>query len=248
MVKMKRLKISSITLNTINDTISIVKSEGTLILHLSHYINSDTIVKANYPHYNYCHSLKDRKSKNLNYNAYYSQKKKFKKINATAINVAKDLYDLLQYFSKLPHNPPIRDNSIFLKKNHHTALLDYLKIIYRNNKEFHYFKNTQHIEEGNNTSYNILDLESSTLSKTSPIRVQEVTSFSMPIEDFKKVATKLAKCIFHSISGKVKEQFNKEMLCHKKLHFHVETFKAYVLFQAFCASNLIREQGKTTKS
>ncbi len=72
MAKMKRLRISSVTLNIINNIISIVKPERILTLHLSHYINPDTVVEANYPHYNYRHSLKDEKSKDLNYNAYYS--------------------------------------------------------------------------------------------------------------------------------------------------------------------------------
>ncbi len=182
-----------------------MESEGTLTLYPSCYINPDTVVEANYLYYNYHYSLKDEKSKDLNYDTYYSQKKKFKKINVTAINIAKDLHDLLQYFSKLPRNPSIHDNSVFSKKNYYTTLLDYLKIIYCNNKEFHYFKGTQHIEERNNTSYSILDLESSTLSKMSPIRIQEVISFSMPIKDFKKIVTKLAECIFHLISGEAKE-------------------------------------------
>jgi len=115
------------------------------------------------------------------------------------------LYNLLQYFSKLSRNPPTCNNSVFSKKNYRTALLDHLKIIYRNNKEFHYFKSTQCIEKENNTSYSILDLESFTLSKMSPIRIQEVISFSMPIKDFKKIVTKLAECIFHLISGEAKE-------------------------------------------
>jgi len=148
----------------------------------------------------------------------------------------------------LSRNPPTCNNSVFSKKNYRTALLDHLKIIYRNNKEFHYFKSTQCIEKENNTSYSILDLESFTLSKMLPIHVQEVISFSTPTEDFKKAATKLAECIFHSVSGEVKEQFNKEILYCKELCFHVETFKAYVLLQAFCISNLIRKQEETTKS
>ncbi len=68
---MKRLRISNIILNTINNTISIVKTERTLILYPSCYINPDTIVEANYPYYNYYHFLKDKKSKDLNYDAYY---------------------------------------------------------------------------------------------------------------------------------------------------------------------------------
>ncbi len=69
---MKRLRISIVILNIINNTISIVKSEEILTLHPSHYINPDIIVEANYLHYNYHHSLKDGKNKNLNYDAYYS--------------------------------------------------------------------------------------------------------------------------------------------------------------------------------
>jgi len=115
------------------------------------------------------------------------------------------LHDLLQYFSKLSHNPSTHDNSVFSKKNYRIALLNHLKIIHHNNKEFHYFKDTQHIEEGNNTSYSIIDFESFTLSKTSLIRVQEVTSFYTPTKDFKKAATKLAERIFYSVSGEVKE-------------------------------------------
>jgi hypothetical protein len=249
MATMKKLRISNVTLNMTNDTISIVEPGATLTLHPNRYVNPET-VEANYPHYNYRYSLEDSNSGDLIYDAHYSQKK-FKEINTTAISVAKDLHDLLKCLSKLPRNPPTRDNSIFSKKNYRTALLDHLKIVHRNNTEFQFFKGSRRIDEGNKASDNIdniLDIESTTLLEASPICVQEVTSFSTLTEDFEKIATKLAERIFHSVSGEAKEQSNKEMSRRKELRFHVETFKAYVLLQAFCASNLTREQGETKKS
>ena len=62
------------------------------------------------------------------FNAIYTSPKKYKEICPSAINVAKDLHILINLLSKLPSNPPMRNKSVFTKKElYRKALIDQLK-------------------------------------------------------------------------------------------------------------------------
>jgi hypothetical protein len=108
---MKGHDILNVAFNISDDTISITDPEGTLILHnrANAYYETDSI-----GHYNYINSSEG--GGDLVYDASYSQKKIFKEINASAINLAKDLNILFKYFTYLPQNPPMHDKTVFSKK------------------------------------------------------------------------------------------------------------------------------------
>lgn len=237
----KQHGILSVMFNIPQDQISIVDSEGTLVLQPNQYAdpNQDGI-----SHYNYVNSSEANDDDGLDFNASYSQKiqkkKKFKEISPVAIKVGKDLHILLNIFSKLPQSPPMRDKTVFSKKEYYRkALLEHLKMIHQNDQEFQFFRGTKRVElyQTNGDS-----LESDT--KVS-IKVQEGDDFT---DNFKDIATKLAENIYRSVTGEVNEQISKEMSRRKELRLHVEMFKAYTRLQAFCALNLSRGQGETTKS
>ena len=242
LLNMKGQGIRSVTFDVPNDTISVADSEGTLILRPNQYANPDEIA-----HYNYINSLESYNEEDLVFNANYSQKRKFKEICTVAINVGNDLHALLSIFSKLPQNPPMRDKAVFSKKEYYRiALLDYVKTIHQNDTEFQFFKGTQHVILNQVNEYN---LEPGITSKVS-IKVQDGLDYSTDnfTDSFKEIATKLAENIYQSVNREVNEQINREMSRRKEMRLHVEMFKAYTRLQAFCALNLSREQGETTRS
>lgn len=205
---MKQHGVLSVTFDIPKETISVVDSESTLILHSNQYAD-------------------------------YFQKKKIKEICPSAIKVGMDLHILLDLFLKLPQEPPMRDKAIFPKKeNYRKAVLDYLKIISKNNQEFKFFKGTRSV---------ILNQVGGSLELVTkvPIKVQQGDNFSV---NFKYIAKKLAENIYQSVNGEANEQINKEMSRRKELRFHVEMFKSYTRLQAFCALNLSRSRGETTRS
>jgi hypothetical protein len=121
---MKGHNILNVAFNISDDTISITDPEGTLILHncANACYETDSI-----GHYNNINSSGG--GSDLVYDASYSQKKIFKEIDASAINLAKDLNILFKYFTYLPQNPPMCDKAVFSKKeNYRKALIDHLKI------------------------------------------------------------------------------------------------------------------------
>ena len=242
LLNMKGQGIRSVTFDVPNDTISVADSEGTLILRPNQYANPDEIA-----HYNYINSLESYNEEDLVFNANYSQKRKFKEICTVAINVGNDLHALLSIFSKLPQNPPMRDKAVFSKKEYYRiALLDYVKTIHQNDTEFQFFKGTQHVILSQVDEHN---LEPGITSKVS-IKVQDGLDYSTDnfTDSFKEIATKLAENIYQSVNREVNEQINREMSRRKEMRLHVEMFKAYTRLQAFCALNLSREQGETTRS
>lgn len=242
LLNMKGQGIRSVTFDVPNDTISVADSEGTLILRPNQYANPDEIA-----HYNYINSIESYNEEDLVFNANYSQKRKFKEICTVAINVGNDLHALLSIFSKLPQNPPMRDKAVFSKKEYYRiALLDYVKTIHQNDTEFQFFKGTQQVILNQVDEHNS---ESGITSKVS-IKVQDGLDYSTDnfTDSFKEIATKLAENIYQSVNREVNEQVNREMSRRKEMRLHVETFKAYTRLQAFCALNLSREQGETTRS
>jgi hypothetical protein len=231
LINMKGHDILNVAFNISDDTISITDPEGTLILHnrANACYETDSI-----GHYNYINSSEE--GSDLVYDASYSQKKIFKEIDASAINLAKDLNILFKYFTYLPQNPPMRDKVVFSKKeNYRKTLIDHLKITHRNKTEFQLFKGTQNVDQFCKNNENTTSV---VVSKVS-IKVQEKSCYSINdfTDNFKNVATKLAENIFQSVNGEINEQINKEMSRRKELRFHVELFKAYIRLQAFCSSN-----------
>ena len=105
-MKIKEHGILNAHFNISNDAITVVDSEGTLILHSNQYVPNMTV-------------------------HYKEQFKEFKKISSTAINIAKDLNILLNLLTKLSLNPPMRDKSIFTKKEYfRKALIEHVRIIH----------------------------------------------------------------------------------------------------------------------
>ena len=242
---MKQHGILSVTFNVPNDMISVVNSEGTLNLHPIQYTDSaddmDSIA-----HYNYINSLDGYNDADLGFNASYSQKKNFKELCASAINIANDLHELLNIFSKLPQNPPMRDKAVFSKKEYYRkALIDHVKLIHQNDRSFQFFKGTQHVM--------LNQMDESSLESRSKMSIkvhQEGLCYDADnfTDSFAEIATKLAENIYQSVNGEVNEHINREISRRKDLCLHVEMFKAYTQLQAFCALNLSRDQGETTRS
>lgn len=201
LANMKRFEILSVTFNMPEDTISVISSEGTLMLHPNQYPDPEEDNRI--ATYNYVHSS-DYNGEGLNFNASYSPKKKFKEICSSAINVARDLHDLLMHYSKLPRDPPMRDKTVFSKKEgYRKALIEHLKEI-SNDNEFRLFKGAQRITV-NQIERNSLE----PVTKVS-IRVQKGNDFSV-------TAKKLAENIYQSVNGEVNEQINKVKI--KKIFF-----------------------------
>lgn len=229
---MRRHGILSVSFNVQKGVITVADLAGTLTLHPNQYANPEEGIA----NYNYVHSS-GYNGEGLNFDASYSQKKKFKEICPSAIKVGNDLHVLLSLFSKLPQNSPMRDKTVFSKKeDYRKALLDHLKVISQNDNEFQFFKGTQRV------IMNQIELES--ITKV-PIRIQKGDNFSA---DFQNIAIKLARSIYASVNGELKEQISKELSRRKELRFHVEMYKSYILLQAFCSLNLSRSRGETAKS
>jgi hypothetical protein len=234
--------ILNVAFNISDDTISITNPEGTLILHnfANTYYEIDNI-----QHYNYINSSEG--GGDLVYDAKYSQKTNIKEIDASAINLAKDLSILLKYFTHLPQNPPMRNKAVFSRKeNYRKALIDNLKITHQNKTEYQFFKGAQNVDKFCKNNENTTSMGVSKVS----IKVQEKACYSIDnfTDNFRNVATKLAENIFQSVNGEMNEQINKEMSRRKELRFHVELYKAYIRLQAFCSSNLSRSPGENPKT
>jgi mRNA-degrading endonuclease YafQ of YafQ-DinJ toxin-antitoxin module len=170
---MKEHGILNAHFNIPNDTITIVDSEGTLILHPNQYVPNTTV-------------------------HYKEQFKEFKEINSTAINVAKDLNILLNLLTKLPLNPPMRDKSIFTKKEYfRKALIEHVRIIHRNNTEFQFFKSALHVE--------INQIENR--SKSAKVSIKQKGL----MDSFNDITKELAENIYFSVNGEINEQINKKL-------------------------------------
>ncbi|GBB99115.1 hypothetical protein RclHR1_34170001 [Rhizophagus clarus] len=141
---------------------SITDPEGTLILHnRTNTCEIDSIV-----HYNYINSLEG--DGNFVYDVRYSKKLTIKEIDASAINLAKDLNILLKYFKYLPQNPPMCDKA--------------------------FFKGAQNVDRFYRTNENTTSV---VVSKVS-IKVQKKANYSINnfTNNFKNIATKLTENIF----------------------------------------------------
>ena len=175
-MKMKEHGILNAHFNISNDTITVVNSEGTLILHPNHpnqYVPNTTV-------------------------HYKEQFKEFKEINPTAINIATDLNILLNLLTKLPLNPPMRDKSIFTKKEYfRKALIEHVRIIHRNNTEFQFFKDALRVE--------INQIENRSKSAKVSIKQKGLT------DSFNDIAKELAENIYFSVNEEINEQINKKL-------------------------------------
>ncbi|GES82399.1 hypothetical protein GLOIN_2v1849317 [Rhizophagus clarus] len=252
--KLKKTGVKSVTMNLVNNNIQFVDSTGTLMIKPNHVNSDDITINANFPHYDY------NQTSDLNFGAKFIELKKSKKLDMASIRLAEDLHKLLDYIGKLPNNPPIRDRSIFSKKEkYREALISHLEKI-NSTKDFQFFRGTQRINlipddnqkkipDENQKKIPAENQKNRRSFKISPIRVQEKTSSLTELSDeFKKIAKDLSEDIFLCVMGEANEQGNKEMARRRELRFHVEFFRSYIQLQAFCEINLNRKQSETTKS
>ncbi|UZO15343.1 uncharacterized protein OCT59_006770 [Rhizophagus irregularis] len=236
--KLKNTGVKSVTMNLVNNNIRFMDSTGTLVIKPNHVNSDDITINASFPHYDY------NQASDLSFEANIIELKKFKELDMASIRLAEDLHKLLGYIGKLPNNPPIRDRSIFSKKEEYReALISHLEKI-NSTQDFQSFRGTQRINLISDDNQ-----KSCSSFKILPIRVQEKTSSLTELSDeFKKIAKDLSEDIFLSVMGEANEQGNKEMARRKELRFHIGFFKLYIQLQAFCEINLNRKQSETTKS
>lgn len=254
--KMKKIRINSVTLSSINNNIRFTDSTGTLTIKSNCHINFDNaLVNTNFPHYVY-NQNSEIGSEGINFEAEFTKTKKVQELNITTIELARDLHRLLDHIDKLPNNPPMRDKSFFSKKpQYRAAIIKYLSEI-NTAEEFECFRGTQRIDlilrcNDNQKNWDNQTHATRSFSTSLPIRVQEASFLliNMRLKDeFKNIVKELSENIFFSVTGEAKEQGNKEMARRHELRFHVELLKSYLRLQAFCEINLCRRQGETTKS
>lgn len=244
LTRMKRFdSVENINLDVYNDEIKIVDSEGTLILSSNRTIYPG--VADNIVHFNYINSSRGYNYGDPGFDATYSLKKKYKEIKQSAINVAKDLHLLLNLYYKLPSNPPMRDKSVFSRKElYRRALIDQLQS-QQNQSEFLFFRGAQRVELNQDQSNECLEEQDKVLIKVQESSQHSIDSFT---DRFRIIAKNLAENIYNSVNREINEQVSKELSRRRELRFHVALFKAYICLQAFCSLNLSRGQGETTKS
>ncbi|GET65956.1 hypothetical protein GLOIN_2v1848653 [Rhizophagus irregularis DAOM 181602=DAOM 197198] len=122
--KLKNTGVKSVTMNLVNNNIRFMDSTGTLVIKPNHVNSDDITINASFPHYDY------NQASDLSFEANIIELKKFKELDMASIRLAEDLHKLLGYIGKLPNNPPIRDRSIFSKKEEYReALISHLEKI-----------------------------------------------------------------------------------------------------------------------
>ncbi|UZO12235.1 uncharacterized protein OCT59_003781 [Rhizophagus irregularis] len=205
--KLKNTGVKSVTMNLVNNNIRFMDSTGTLVIKPNHVNSDDITINASFPHYDY------NQASDLSFEANIIELKKFKELDMASIRLAEDLHKLLGYIGKLPNNPPIRDRSIFSKKEEYReALISHLEKI-NSTQDFQSFRGTQRINLISDDNQ-----KSCSSFKILPIRVQEKTSSLTELSDeFKKIAKDLSEDIFLSVMGEANEQGNKEMARRKEL-------------------------------
>ncbi|GET65937.1 hypothetical protein GLOIN_2v1849317 [Rhizophagus irregularis DAOM 181602=DAOM 197198] len=214
--KLKNTGVKSVTMNLVNNNIRFMDSTGTLVIKPNHVNSDDITINASFPHYDY------NQASDLSFEANIIELKKFKELDMASIRLAEDLHKLLGYIGKLPNNPPIRDRSIFSKKEEYReALISHLEKI-NSTQDFQSFRGTQRINLISDDNQ-----KSCSSFKILPIRVQEKTSSLTELSDeFKKIAKDLSEDIFLSVMGEANEQGNKEMARRKELRKQSETTKS----------------------
>ncbi|CAB5180456.1 unnamed protein product [Rhizophagus irregularis] len=196
--KLKNTGVKSVTMNLVNNNIRFMDSTGTLVIKPNHVNSDDITINASFPHYDY------NQASDLSFEANIIELKKFKELDMASIRLAEDLHKLLGYIGKLPNNPPIRDRSIFSKKEEYReALINHLEKI-NSTQDFQFFCSTQRINLISDDNQ-----KSCSSFKILPIRVQEKTSSLTELSDeFKKIAKDLSEDIFLSVMEK---QMSKEI-------------------------------------
>jgi len=118
---------------------------GTLMIKPNQCSIDPDEINVNYPHYNYNQSSDDE-SEELSFEAKFIKIKTYKELDNATIGLGKDLHRLLEHVHKLPDNPPVRDRSIFNKKEkYRAALIDHLDEIH-SVEEFQFFSGSQSTE------------------------------------------------------------------------------------------------------
>ncbi|CAB4446038.1 unnamed protein product [Rhizophagus irregularis] len=154
-----------------------------------------------------------------------------------AVNLGKDLHEILQFIHKLPTCPPTRDKKIFSwNELYRQAIINHLM----NDSEFSFLKGFKQLIGDSLNDIILMDIPSSNHTRVPFIAKDE--------NEIKNILHKLVGNIFNSITGSTKSQVAKEILRRKDLRFHVEVWKSYVCLQAFCSANLKRNRGETTRS
>ncbi|EXX66087.1 hypothetical protein RirG_127180 [Rhizophagus irregularis DAOM 197198w] len=179
--KLKNTGVKSVTMNLVNNNIRFMDSTGTLVIKPNHVNSDDITINASFPHYDY------NQASDLSFEANIIELKKFKELDMASIRLAEDLHKLLGYIGKLPNNPPIRDRSIFSKKEEYReALISHLEKI-NSTQDFQFFRGTQRINLISDDNQ-----KSCSSFKILPIRVQKKTSSLTELSDeFKKIAKDL---------------------------------------------------------
>ncbi|GBC36687.1 uncharacterized protein OCT59_002942 [Rhizophagus irregularis] len=154
-----------------------------------------------------------------------------------AVNLGKDLHEILQFIHKLPTCPPTRDKKIFSRNElYRQAIINHLM----NDSEFSFLKGFKQLIGDSLNDIILMDIPFSNHTRVPFIAKDE--------NEIKNILHKLVDNIFNSVTGSTKSQVAKEILRRKDLRFHVEVWKSYVCLQAFCSANLKRNRGETTRS
>jgi hypothetical protein len=153
-----------------------------------------------------------------------------------AIKLGEDLHKILQFVYKLPTCPPTRDKKIFFRsESYRQAIINHLM----NDSEFLGLKGFCQADD---------IAKSSILSDIVPQNHTRVPFIVKDEKNIKNVLRQLAGNIFNSVIKSIRSKVAKDILRCQELRFHVEVWKSYVCLQAFCAANLKRNRGETTRS
>jgi len=128
--EMKKIRISSVTLSSVDNKIRFTDSIGTLTINSDCHVNFDNaLINTNFPHYVY-NQNSEMGGEILNFEAEFTKTKTVKELNATTIELMRDLHKLLDHIGKLPNNPPMRDKLVFSKNTQYrAAIIKYLSEI-----------------------------------------------------------------------------------------------------------------------
>ncbi|CAB4390128.1 unnamed protein product [Rhizophagus irregularis] len=153
-----------------------------------------------------------------------------------SIKLGEDLHKILQFVHKLPTCPPTRDKKIFSRsESYRQAIINHLI----NDSEFLGLRGFCQADD---------IAKSSILSDIVPQNHTRVSFIIKDEKNIKNVLRQLTGNIFNSVIKSTRSKVAKDILRRQELRFHVEVWKSYVCLQAFCAANLKRNKGETTRS
>ncbi|GBC46451.2 hypothetical protein GLOIN_2v1875525 [Rhizophagus irregularis DAOM 181602=DAOM 197198] len=260
---MKKMNISSVNLNSNNNTVLMTEEEGTLILHLYPDDKEGKGINGNgLPN--------NERNQKLKHRAQYRKNKK--RLHKGELLPIKENLKLFKGPSKRQLEEsserlrPVKENPGFEKfeevssdnksngKNHKKDEKKYNLDDKAVNLDKDLHKILQFIHKlptCSSTRFKqligdflndiiLMDISSSNCTRIPFIAKDE--------NEIKNILYKLVGNIFNSVTGSTKSQVVKEILQRKNLRFHVKVWKSYICLQAFCSANLKQNRGKTTRS